>query len=260
MGKRLEFILVDNRNESGSNLTELNATDALNNGFMSHNDWVGHGARYGYIAKWINKNKPKSVIDVGCGRFDMLNWFWRNREASAFSYVGMDLRANKNWFEKLGWKKGPVKLMRIDVTRHKELVTAPADLVVCTEVFEHVPRNKQAALLMKLFDMTKPGGCCIMSTPNAGVSKSTAANHIGPEGSRERTYKEKFDMATNAGFIIEQAYGVFIAKSRIPQEFWEDEKHQWIFDFLPNGMATVFAAAPYPSQSNNALFVMRRPK
>jgi 2-polyprenyl-3-methyl-5-hydroxy-6-metoxy-1,4-benzoquinol methylase len=256
---RRNFIPISVKNKSNSGLTELNATDALNAGFMSHNDWVGHGARYGFIAKWIAKNHPKLITDVGCGRFSLLNWLWRNRSADEFDYVGLDLRASVKWFDHLGWKKGNVTLVRIDLALDTEnFDLAKADLTVCTEVFEHVPRSQQQNLLNDLYRWTKPGGTCIFSTPNAGVSKSTADHHIGPEGSRERAYEEKISMVRKAGFDVIKAYGVFIAKSRVPENFWMDPKHLAIFEFLPNSMATVFAAAPYPAESNNSLFIMRR--
>lgn len=251
------FEIISKKNIGGSNLTELNATDQLDNGFMSHNDWVAHGARYGFIDKWISRNHPKSVTEFGCGRFALLNWLHKNRSSDTFNYVGIDLRANEKWLEHLKWKKGNVRLIQADIT-YDALNISQADLVICTEVFEHVPREQQQNLLRTLYESTRHGGTCIFSTPNAGVSRSTAENHIGPEGSRERKYTEKLAMVFKAGFQVINAYGVFIAKTRIPVTFWEDERNTTIFDFLPNSFATVFAAAPFPAESNNALFELAK--
>lgn len=256
-GQVLTFKQISKKNTLNSNLTELNATDAVNNGFMSHNDWVAHVTRYGFEAKWIARNHPASVLDVGCGRFPFLNYLWRNRSVESFSYVGLDLRANERWFEHLGWKKGPVMLLQGDLVADN-FGLDEFNLVICTEVFEHVPREKARKFMKQLYAWTAPGGTVIFSTPNAGVSDSTADNHKDENGvSREWTYEDKVNIARDAGFNIDATYGTFIAKKRIPEDFWTVTNRK-AEEFLPHAMFTVFAASGYPRESNNALFVLSR--
>lgn len=259
-GQILAYLSISRKNGSKSNLTELNATDALDNGFMSHNDWVAHGARYGYIAKLAAKIKPQYVLEPGCGRFPLLNYLWRNRSQEAFEYTGIDLRATEKWFEKLGWSKGDVNLLRADLVLDSLDFLGTYDLVVCTEVFEHVPTDRAEFFARQLYRWTEPGGYCVFSTPNAGVSKSTAENHLDENGvSREWSYKDKLNLMRGIGFEIESTYGTFIAKSRIPESGWSEVMEE-AAEFLPNAMFTVFAAAAFPAESNNSLFVMRRPR
>jgi 2-polyprenyl-3-methyl-5-hydroxy-6-metoxy-1,4-benzoquinol methylase len=256
--QKLSYAQLSKKNLSASNLTELNATDAVNNGFMSHNDWVAHVTRYGFIQKKIGQFKPKRVLEVGSGRFPLVNYLWRNRDQAAFEYTAIDLRARHQWFEHLGWKKGNVNLLQADLVLDDIDLGKPFDLVVCTEVFEHVPRKLAPMFMKRLADWTAAGGHCIFSTPNAGVSKSTAENHIGEDGkSREWTYKDKMKIAGDAGFKVLDTYGTFIAKSRIPEEFWTDD-HLKAAEFLPHAMFTVYAAAAYPARSNNALFLLTK--
>lgn len=258
-GQRLSYLSLSKKNLTKSNLTELNATDAVNNGFMSHNDWVAHVTRYGFIQKMITKLKVKTVLEPGCGRFPLVNYLWRNRDVNHFDYTAIDLRARQQWFEHLGWKKGNVNLLQADLVADEIKFKKPFDLVVCTEVFEHVPTKLAPAFMQRLFNWTKPGGTLIFSTPNAGVSESTAENHLGEDGkSREWEYKDKIKLAESVGFKVSATYGTFIAKSRIPKEFW-NEKTLKASEFLPHAFFTVYAAAGYPEQSNNALFVLTRP-
>lgn len=255
--QQLFFAQISRGNRSKSNLTELNATDALDTGFMSHNDWVAHGVRYGFIAKMIAKNKPATVLDVGCGRFPLLNYLWKNRSIDAFGYAGLDLRANEKWFEHLHWKRYDVYLIQMDLVLDAVSIM-PHDLVICTEVFEHVPTDKAPLLMRRLYEWTDEGGMCIFSTPNAGVSDSTAENHKDENGkSREWKYMDKIRLAQSVGFKVEHAYGTFIAKRRIPESFWNDNTIA-ISEFLPHAMFTSFAAAGYPAESNNSLLVLRK--
>lgn len=258
--QKLYFDEVVKTNKSKSNLTELNATDAVNNGFMSHNDWVAHVTRYGYIQKMITKLKPKTVFEAGCGRFPLVNYLWRNRDQNKFKYYAADLRARVQWFEHLGWKKGDVYLVRDDLVLSRTLFNdLRFDVTIATEVFEHVPTDKAPLFMKRLFNWTKPGGVCIFSTPNAGVSKSTADNHKDENGeSREWAYKDKVNLAKSVGFEVVNTYGTFIAKSRIPEEFWTETTIK-AADFLPHAMFTVYAAASYPAESNNSLFLLKRP-
>lgn len=255
--QQLFFAQISKSNRSGSNLTELNATDQLDAGFMSHNDWVAHGIRYGYVARTIQKEKPLTVLDVGCGRFPLLNYLWKNRSAEHFDYMGLDLRARKQWFEHLNWKKGDVFLTQMDLVLD-EVELPPAYLVVCTEVFEHVPASKQPLFMKRLYDWTLEGGTCIFSTPNAGVSDSTADNHKDEHGiSREMSYKDKLNLAQSVGFKVKATYGTFIAKRRIPQSAWTADLVK-ADDYLPNAFFTCLVAAAYPAESNNSLFVMTK--
>lgn len=255
--QQLFFSQVSRGNRSKSNLTELNATDALDSGFMSHSDWMGHAVRYGFINDFIARKKPLTVLDVGCGRFPLLNYMWKNRSVDAFDYTGLDLRGRREWFEHLRWKKGDVHLVQMDLVLD-EVAIVEHDLVISTETFEHVPADKQPLFMKQLYNWTTDGGYCIFSTPNAGVSKSTAENHKDENGrSREMSYKDKLRLAESVGFKVQNTFGVFIAKRRIPESFWNNHTSK-VAEFLPNAMLAVFAAAAYPAESNNSLFILTK--
>lgn len=240
-------------------LTELNAADAVDRGFMAHSDWVGHIMRYGYAMKLVEKLKPARVIDIGCGDLNLPKFLWRNRSTFAGDYVGADLRATPKWLEGITWKAN-IELVRLDLVQDDPAELGTADLVVCFETFEHVPRDYQQALLQRLFAWTNPGGRCLFSTPNAGVARSTAKNHFGPEGNRERTYEEKLAMATEAGFNILNTFGTFAGSTRLPADFIATPEMVKAKSFLLDSFFVCLAAINFPAESNNALFDMERPQ
>jgi 2-polyprenyl-3-methyl-5-hydroxy-6-metoxy-1,4-benzoquinol methylase len=278
-----EFLELRRRssNPLNSGLTELNAATAVDNGFMGHNDWMAHCARYGYAAKIITKYAVRSILDYGCGSLQLPYYLWRNRQSGdGINYWGVDLRADEDWLGKVGWSAS-LTLVRADLILDDldDLPNFPGtfDLTVCTEVFEHVPIECQQELLDKLYSYTKPNGFCIFSTPNAAVSDSTADNHIGPDGiSRERVFEDKIRMAERAGFQVGRTYGTFCGARRVESHIldltplnsvhvsaYNDHPSSDVLraakEFLPHGWYTVFIAAAFPERSNNALFLLHRP-
>lgn len=270
-------------NELNSNLTELNAAHAVEKGFVTHNDWIAHTLRYAYAGKFIMKNKIQTVLDVGCGNLQLPYFAWRNRIPALKQYVGLDLRGNEKWLDEVGWAT-PLALVRADVVLDVEQIDEVSqsvlygdptdninvqgfdgyDLVVNFENFEHVPNESKAQLMANLFHWTKPGGYCLFSTPNAGVSDSTAHNHTDPVTgeSREFPYETKLEMAKAAGFVVKETYGTFCGITRIPSHkelLASSPVLRAAKEFLPHAWYTCVVAAAYPEFSNNALFVLRRP-
>lgn len=254
-----EFVEITSKSPIEHGLTELNAADAVDKGFMSHSDWVGHVMRYGYATKIIEKTKPAKILDVGCGRLNLAKFLWRNRSQFQGLYVGLDLRATRDWLDDVGSWKADVTLMRMDIVNEPMGGIHQADLVTCFEVFEHVPRDYQQELIDRLFYWTKPGHDCLFSTPNAGVARTTADNHIGYDGIRERTYDEKIKMVTDAGFQLVDSFGTFCGSTRLPKEFLEQPHMKDAKRFMLDSFFVCFAAVSFPQLSNNALFHLRRP-
>lgn len=254
-----KFHLIRKTNDSKANLTELNAADAVDKGFMSHSDWVGHIMRYGFAMKTIEKMKPKRILDVGCGSMNLPKFLWRNRSSFHGQYVGIDLRAQEAWLNDFAWKTS-MELFRMDIVLDDPtLVGKPFEVVTCFEMFEHIPKKLQPKLMERLFNWTAKGGVCLFSTPNAGVANTTADNHVGEDGIRERTYKDKLRMAADAGFVVEKTFGTFCGSTRLPKDFIEQPHIQVMKEFLLDSFFVSLLATGFPEKSNNALFLMRHP-
>jgi len=265
------FALNDGSNPLACNLTELNAAESVDNGFMSHNDWIAHVNRYAYTGKVIQKSKPGTILDVGCGKLQLPYYLWRNRlhlEENG-SYWGIELRAKQAWLEPINWKTS-MNLIKADIILDEinedniEFWPGQFDLVTCFETWEHVPRDKAIILAERLFNWTKPGGILLFSSPNAGVSDSTADNHTDAEGeSREWEMESKIEVLEDAGFSLHENFGTFCGITRLPEEFQERLRTDALLiqakKFLNHANFTALVAAAYPQFSNNSLmhFVRR---
>lgn len=267
------FFQLNDENAHECNLTELNASLSVEKGYVTHNDWIGHVDRFAFVWKQLTSKlrDAKTLLDVGCGNLQLPHFLWRNRckMADDFQYWGLELRATRKWLpgDDTHWQTN-LNLVKTDflVDNLDSLPGWPGqfDVVVCFETFEHVPREKGPVLMKMLFDRLKPGGTCFFSTPNAGVSDSTADNHVGPDGvSREWIYADKLALATATGFKINETFGTFCGTSHLPPEVQERIKTDpflaKIKRYHTHSRFTTFMAVNYPEHSNNALFWMERP-
>ena len=263
------FEKIGAKNSGDSNLTELYASEAESSGFTSHNDWRAHNNRYQYIAAESRKNKPTTFLDVGCGRGQQLNWIWKNRQPFPVDYWALDLRAKPTWLDE--WKvKTDVTLVQMDVVKDDptklEGWHPTFDMIICTEVLEHIPRDWAPEFMQRMHDWTTPGGYCYLSTPNSGISDSFADNHADPTTgeSREWSYADKIVLAQSAGYEVVKTYGTFARKDRILEA---DAENHWLDnpivkayrEFAGHVEWSCVIASAYPEFSNNSLFKMRRP-
>ncbi len=267
-----EYTELNRNNALDCNLTELGASMRIDEGYMSHTDWIGHASRYGYAMKQLEHGELKqarTVLDVGCGTLQMPHFFYKNRfnPGPKMTYFGLDLRATRSWLPTGCFWKSNISLVRTDALID-DLTKVPHwpgqfDLVVSFEMLEHVPRAQASKLVERLFGWTKPGGVCLLSTPNAGVSKTVAENHVGPDGVREWTFDDKLAMVRAAGFKVKAAYGTFCGVTRLPDEFRQrietDPFLKKAKEYLWSAMFTSLMAPAFPRQSNNALFHLVRP-
>jgi hypothetical protein len=253
------FRVIGNTN-NGSNLTELNATDAVHNGFMDHADWMAHVFRYAVVMKHVKRKQVTDLLDVGCGRFPLLTYLWRNRAGmDGFDYTGIDLRAKSSWIEEGRLPDGAdVELIQMNIVVDDPSTIRPKSVVVCTEMLEHIDKSLAPELVRRLYSWTKPGGYMFLSSPNLGGSDTVADNHLDADGKpREWTYNGKVKLLEQAGFRIVHAMGTFIRMDHLPAVFMNEYTEQ-IKEVMPNAFFRVFAAVPFPAESNNALFICTR--
>ncbi|MDP3027962.1 MAG: glycosyltransferase [Deltaproteobacteria bacterium] len=103
------------------------------------------------------------ILDVGCGRG------WLTHLASSYGIAeGVDPAAEviataRRYFPNLNFCVGDAKTILTKPDFH------PYDIVLASEVIEHVPRAEQAQFVRELSFLTRPGGCVILTTPRAEV-------------------------------------------------------------------------------------------
>jgi 2-polyprenyl-3-methyl-5-hydroxy-6-metoxy-1,4-benzoquinol methylase len=113
------------------------------------------------------------VLDVGCGNGAMAAEFLRR----GCSVVGIDPSQQGINIARKAFPSGRFEILSCDEYVLQHLGTSPFDLVICTEVIEHIydPRS----FMRGCFDATKAGGRFICSTPYHGYLKNLSISVLG---------------------------------------------------------------------------------
>lgn len=260
----------DSRDFDTSSLHENHHGKALSR------DYTAHWHRWSFARRMIKKTDH--VIEIGCGpERPLWRMLFHGSFAVAKTYTGVDL----NKLSGLGMThKSSLFLGEFDFTsRWKEILKhfgkagAPEigsggyDVAVHMEVIEHMKVEHGKKLLKGCFELLRPGGIMLMSTPvYDGVHH--AANHI-----HEYEIPELQKLIEKAGFIIDRRFGTFMNVRDIGNgarnEFIGDGSDidnraiksmaKALGDYYDNdALATIFAPL-YPDASRNNLWVCRKP-
>lgn len=228
-------------------------------------DYSAHFFRWSFARRFITATT--NMLEVGCGVDKPLSKILTlNPQRRVNEYLGVDLnpiapsgirglefRGEFNFVK--DWKQ----LRRSD---------EGFDLVLHLEVIEHMKVEHGRALLKGCFELLKPGGVMLMSTPcYDGVRH--AANHI-----HEFTVPELARYVGKAGFVVEQRFGTFMdlrhlkstsAAMKSKQRHFpvDDGQISAVFnalkDYYDNDALSCFFAPLFPDHSRNNLWVCRKP-
>ena len=259
---RVVSLRTDNPLES--NLTELEAAESVDRGFLRHTDWLAHTVRYQLVADFMVSHKTRTLLDVGCGHLQLPYFLYRNRMPAIDAYWGLDLRIKQAWANEYRWNT-PATLVQMDVALDNPLDVegwpGQFDLAVCTEVAEHLPKSAVPQLLGNLFRWIKPGGHLLFSTPNRHPKdfSSVADNHIGPDGvPREWWWEDLSRVIADTGFHIVDMTGTFMKTRRIPTNTSLDTAVDVLRRRLPYAVFSVAAAALFPTESTNIFWTLAK--
>lgn len=113
------------------------------------------------------------VLDVGCG-----NGFWSAHFASRGCYVvGIDPSASGVAVAREHHRNARFEVMDVSANLLGDLGETPFDLVISTEVIEHVYSPQTWAV--GCFNALRPGGSVVLSTPYHGWLKNVALAATG---------------------------------------------------------------------------------
>jgi len=258
---QFNFYRLKVKNADQCNATEVDGAGQFANGAIWHPDTLAHVIRYHYAQQFIERLAPGSqVLDLGCGELQLLRYLQMNRcqWPKDARYWGYDMRAKHTWHKHL--LNGPSV---VNLVRQSALAAWPSDfpasyeLIVCYEMFEHVPTADQPKLLQRMYQLIRPGGVVLFSTPNGGQRLTPVANHTGPDGDRERTYRDKVAMVQQAGFQIVDQFGTGCRVGNL-----RDEARAGAYGrakkYLPLSLYLGFASLDQPKESNGSTFVLKR--
>ncbi|MHC4166252.1 MAG: class I SAM-dependent methyltransferase [Planctomycetota bacterium] len=111
-------------------------------------------AEYGFALKWLLKNCPVEVLDVGAGRTS-----WPHLMANCgFRVTAID-KIKDYW--KSGFFNRHYYIINSDITRLN--INKQFDFITCISVIEHIPNHKDA--FDGMLGLLKPGGHLVLTFP-----------------------------------------------------------------------------------------------
>lgn len=115
---------------------------------------------YTWIVRNITKSKFKTVLDLGCDRGDFMKGISKDR---GWEITGVELYEDSI---KVAKESGVYQeVIKGDITKlPKEVVGKKYDLVFCSQVLEHLPKNKGEKVLKEWEELA--GKKIMVSTPN----------------------------------------------------------------------------------------------
>ncbi len=116
------------------------------------------------LARWSKEAstrgaRPK-ILDVGCGVGWISQLLTAHGEVTAIDSSDAGLAVARQRYPGARYVCGDV------LRRDARMALGTFDILVCSEVIEHVPYPAQADFVAALHELLKPGGVCLLTTPN----------------------------------------------------------------------------------------------
>lgn len=222
--------------------------------YQPHKDYLGHILRWGFAARYVNRNSR--ILDVGCGQ-DLP--FMRSLGGSNINtvpslYVGVDLNKisdipNRKW--------GVVipEFNFIDSYEDLELEYGDFNLIVNFEVFEHIEHKKSIELLKGMRQLLSKDGILIFSTPVYSERFKMARNHIN-----ELTKQEIEECLIGSGFKIINQFGTFGNVNDFKKVMPKDELDNYskMSEFYGSDILGALLGTKYPEACRNITHICVR--
>lgn len=227
-----------------------------------HRDYSAHFFRWSFARHFIEKTHD--VLEVGCGvEKPLARVLLSNAWQQVNHYTGVDLSPlTATGTGKRATFHGEFNV----VTRWRELLKERPhgyDVLIHLEVIEHMRVDHGRALLKACYQLLKPGGVMLMSTPCYDGSRH-AANHI-----HEYTVPELRQMVEKAGFVVERRFGTFMDTRHIGRADPDPDSgatreaianlKQALGAYYDRDALSCFFAPLFPDHARNNLWVCRRP-
>ena len=163
-----------------------------------------HESRYKTILEEIERiarsfgNLRMTVLDVGCFPYHM---------GAALEKLGYRVQGIASEHEPIANKK--VSIINIETDRFP-YKSNTFDLVLCSEVLEHLPHSPMPAL-KEMFRVAKPGGRVLITTPNITRSINLGKMLLGkspipPATEREKIY-HRHNLRTASAGRVQRPHG-----------------------------------------------------
>lgn len=185
-----------------------------------------------------------SVLDLGCGS-GAIGRFLAARDGTAAGPIdGLTISADEAALAAPTYRR--VEVADLDAA-HLPQLFAPAgyDAIVCADVLEHVRQSPR--VLAECRALLAPGGCLLLSIPNAGYSGLVAELMAGEfryrtEGLLDETHVRFFTRRTLLRFLAEHGWAV--ESTEVITRQLPDSEFKVAFDALPPAVARHLLALP----------------
>jgi len=172
--------------------------------------------------KTFGKNKKhRYIADFGCSYSQFYN-YWRSN-CNYFGwprliYMGVEADYKRIMKGKSSFtpkKNDKILYYLADLTKTITLLHK-ADIIVCMETLEHIPKEKAPSLMANIRRNLKPSGIAILSSPNP--RKDLGEEFAWGDNSRgghvhEWSYDEAFKFFKKENFIVKEECGMLPRKS-----------------------------------------------
>ncbi len=228
-------------------------------GQILNRDYSSHFFRWSFARRMIKTTDH--VLEIGCGQDKPLAKILTGGPAPHVNtYVGVDLNPIKPSYHQRLTFHGEFNF----IERWKELQARRPegyDVLVSMEVVEHFHSRFMPTFMEACFQLTKPGGTFLLSTPcYDGVRM--AANHIN-----EMTIETLRQYVAKAGFMEHRRFGTFIdikhigkAETSRASRAAISEIRASLSEYYDNNAISCFFAPLYPDHARNNMWVLGRPK
>lgn len=113
----------------------------------------------GFISKYVDRKSEIQILDLGCGRGWLTNLLSKFGSVQGIEPVEPVVAYAKKLFPSIHFQAGySTDLINQGLTNH-------FDLIVSSEVFEHVPDDQKSTFVSTIFELLKNGGHAIITTP-----------------------------------------------------------------------------------------------
>jgi len=190
---------------------------------VDYTHFIQHHRIVSAMAKLLAGRERATVVDLGCGEGLNLLALRRQVAQEGVRYIGIDLErtalgraANRSAYRRYA----NVELRFGDVMR-TGLPPAGADLILCSEVIEHL--REPRLLLEEIRRLLAPGGVAIVTTPNLSNYPRRAGDWLDRlmKGRlREQAYAGMVDRSAGTGFSPQEAAGILGHVSEKPAGAW----------------------------------------
>lgn len=122
-----------------------------------YREWLGD--RYRLVYQWVPEGRGR-LLDVGCGNGYFTQWLARKGwQVWGLDHSFLNIQRAHREFPSLHWVVGSALALPFP--------RASFDVVVCSEVLEHLPDDQAA--IDEIARILKPGGRLILTTPHRGL-------------------------------------------------------------------------------------------